>query len=116
MHFQDAPRPDAKIVRCTHGRIFDVAVDLRPTSPTFRRWTGAELSHDNRHALAIPGGCAHGFMTIEDNCEVLYMMGDTYVPDLARGVRWNDPAFGIVWPAEPVVMAEKDANWPDFRP
>ncbi len=116
MHYQAAPRPDAKIVRCTRGRIFDVAVDLRPDSPTYRRWTGVELSQENRRALAIPGGCAHGFMTLEDDCEVFYMMGDTYVPDLARGIRWNDPAFGIVWPAEPVVIAEKDKSWPDFRP
>ncbi len=116
MHYQTAPRPDAKIVRCTRGRIFDVAVDLRPDSPTYRRWTGVELSQENRRALAIPGGCAHGFMTLEDDCEVFYMMGDTYVPDLARGIRWNDPAFGIVWPAEPVVIAEKDKSWPDFRP
>jgi dTDP-4-dehydrorhamnose 3,5-epimerase len=114
MHFQAAPRPDAKVVRCTRGRIFDVAVDLRPQSPTFRRWTGTELSDENRHALVIPGGCAHGFLTLEDSCEVYYMMGDTYVPELARGVRWNDPAFGINWPGEPLVIAEKDANWPDF--
>ena len=116
LHFQDEPRPDPKIVRCTRGRIFDVAVDLRRDSPTFLSWTGTELSDDNRLALAIPGGCAHGFMTLQDDCEVFYMMGDTYVPQLARGVRWNDPAFGITWPAEPRVIAEKDTNWLDFRP
>jgi dTDP-4-dehydrorhamnose 3,5-epimerase len=115
MHFQGQPHPDAKIVRCTRGRIFDVAVDLRPNSPTFRSWTGTELSDVNRHALAIPAGCAHGFLTLEDNCEVYYMMGETYVPELARGVRWNDRAFGITWPSEPIVMAEKDASWPDFE-
>ncbi len=115
MHFQAAPRPDPKLVRCTRGRIFDVAVDLRPQSPTFQRWAGTELSQDNRHALAIPAGCAHGFLTLEDDCEVLYMMGDVYVPELASGVRWNDPAFAIDWPAEPIAMSEKDANWPDFK-
>ncbi|MGA8614475.1 MAG: dTDP-4-dehydrorhamnose 3,5-epimerase [Xanthobacteraceae bacterium] len=114
MHFQAAPRPDPKLVRCTRGRIFDVAVDLRPDSPTFRRWTSAELSEDNRDTLAIPAGCAHGFMTLEDGCEVLYMMGEVYVPELASGVRWNDPAFGIKWPAEPVTMSEKDLRWSDF--
>ena len=115
MHFQAAPRPDPKLVRCTRGRIFDVAVDLRPDSPTFRRWTGVELSEDNRDALAIPAGCAHGFMTLEDGSEVLYMMGEVYVPELASGVRWNDPAFTIKWPDEPATMSEKDMRWPDFR-
>ena len=115
MHFQAAPRPDPKLVRCTRGRIFDVAVDLRPDSPAFRRWTGVELSGDNRNTLAIPAGCAHGFLTLEDSCEVFYMMGEVYVPELASGVRWNDPAFGIEWPAEPVTMSEKDMRWPDFR-
>jgi dTDP-4-dehydrorhamnose 3,5-epimerase len=115
MHFQAAPRPDPKLVRCTRGRIFDVAVDLRPDSPTFRRWTSVELSADNRVTLAIPAGCAHGFLTLEDGCEVFYMMGEVYVPELASGVRWNDPAFAIQWPAEPVIMSEKDMRWPDFR-
>jgi dTDP-4-dehydrorhamnose 3,5-epimerase len=115
MHFQAAPRPDAKIVRCTRGRIFDVAVDLRPESSTFCRWTGVELTEENRIGFAIPAGCAHGFLTLEDNCEVFYMMGETYFPDLAKGVRWNDPAFGIRWPGEPAVMAPKDAAWPDFE-
>src|ERR1700691_4815800 len=115
MHFQAAPRPDPKLVRCTRGRIFDVAVDLRPVSATFRRWTGTELSELNRDALAIPAGCAHGFLTLEDNCEVFYMMGEVYVPELASGVRWNDPRFSINWPAEPFTMSEKDARWPDFR-
>jgi dTDP-4-dehydrorhamnose 3,5-epimerase len=115
MHFQAYPRPDTKIVRCTRGRIFDVAVDLRPLSPTFRRWTCTELTEDNRIGFAIPAGCAHGFLTLEDNCEVHYMMGDIYVPELARGVRWNDPAFAITWPDLPVVIAAKDASWPDYE-
>jgi dTDP-4-dehydrorhamnose 3,5-epimerase len=115
MHFQAAPRPDPKLVRCTRGRIFDVAVDLRPVSPTFRRWTGMELSESNRDALAIPAGCAHGFLTLEDNCEVFYMMAEVYEPGLARGVRWNDPAFAVAWPTKPTGMSEKDAHWPDFQ-
>jgi dTDP-4-dehydrorhamnose 3,5-epimerase len=115
LHFQAAPRPDPKLVRCTRGRIFDVAVDLRPDSPTFRRWTSVELSEDNRDTLAIPAGCAHGFLTLEDGCEVFYMMGEVYAPELASGVRWNDPAFAIKWPAEPVTMSGKDMRWPDFR-
>lgn len=114
LHYQAEPRPDPKLVRCTRGRIFDVVVDLRKNSASFLRWTGVELSEDNRDALAIPAGCAHGFLTLEDDCEVFYMMGEVYVPELARGVRWNDPAFAIQWPAVPTVIAERDANWPDF--
>jgi dTDP-4-dehydrorhamnose 3,5-epimerase len=114
LHYQAEPRPDPKLVRCTRGRIFDVAVDLRKNSASFGRWIGVELSADNREALAIPAGCAHGFLTLEDECEVFYMMGDIYVPELARGVRWNDPAFAIAWPAKPVTMSDRDASWPDF--
>lgn len=114
LHYQAEPRPDPKLVRCTRGRIFDVVVDLRKDSASFRRWTGVELSERNRDALAIPAGCAHGFLTLEDDCEVFYMMGEVYVPELARGVRWNDPAFAIRWPAEPSVIADRDAGWPDF--
>ncbi len=114
MHFQATPRPDPKLVRCTRGRIFDVVIDLRPKSKTFLAWTGAELSEANRCAMAIPAGCAHGFMTLEDDSEVFYMMGEVYLPELARGVRWNDPAFAIAWPGEPVAMSPKDASWPDF--
>lgn len=114
MHYQAEPRPDSKLVRCTRGRIFDVVVDLRKNSASFGQWVGVELSEDNRDALAVPAGCAHGFLTLEDDCEIFYMMGEVYVPELARGVRWNDPAFAIRWPAEPTVIAERDANWPDF--
>jgi dTDP-4-dehydrorhamnose 3,5-epimerase len=115
LHYQAAPRPDPKLVRCTRGRIFDVAVDLRRDSPTFRHWIGTELSEDNRNGLTISAGCAHGFLTLEDDCEVFYMMGEVYVPELASGVRWDDPAFAVAWPAQPVTMSEKDASWPDFR-
>jgi dTDP-4-dehydrorhamnose 3,5-epimerase len=114
MHFQQAPFGEPKLVRCTRGRIFDVAVDLRPESPTLCRWTAVELTHQHRNALFIPTGCAHGFLTLEDDCEVLYMMGEVFIPTLAAGVRWNDSAFAIAWPFEPTTMSERDANWPDF--
>ena len=116
MHFQAEPRPDTKLVRCTRGRIFDVVVDVRRESQTCGSWFGVELSHDRRNALFIPAGCAHGFITLVDDCEIFYMMGEIYVPELARGVRWNDTAFGIKWPFEPVVMSERDASYPDFQP
>lgn len=114
MHFQAMPHPDPKLIRCTRGKIFDVAVDLRPHSITFRCWTGVELSQDRRDALYVPPGCAHGFLTLEDDCELLYMMGVAYVPNLARGVRWNDSAFDIEWPFDPIVISERDASYPSF--
>ena len=114
MHFQAEPHPEPKLVRCTRGRVFDVVVSLRPDSPDFRRWTGLELSADTRNALFIPPGFAHGFLTLEDDCEVFYQMGENYVPELARGVRWNDPAFAIVWPAVPTVISARDAGYADF--
>jgi dTDP-4-dehydrorhamnose 3,5-epimerase len=114
MHLQCPPFEEPTLVRCTSGSIFDVAIDLRPESPTFRHWVGVELSAERRNALFVPGGCAHGFLTLTDNCEIFYMMGETYHSEAAAGVRWNDPAFGVVWPFAPVTMAERDANWPDF--
>ena len=114
MHFQAEPHPEPKLVRCTQGRVFDVAVDLRPDSPTLRRWFGVELSAERRNALFIPAGLAHGFLTLEDNCEVFYQMGDSYDAALARGVRWNDPAFAIEWPFQPSVLSERDAAFADF--
>lgn len=114
MHFQASPKPDPKIVRCLKGRMFDVAVDIRKNSPTFRQWVGIELAPEKGNALLIPAGCAHGFITLEDDTEILYLMGESYVAELARGVRWNDPAFKIAWPMQPAVIAERDANYPDF--
>ena len=114
MHFQAEPKLDPKLVRCTRGKVFDAVVDLRRDSPTFLKWTGAELSHERRNALYIPPGCGHGFLSLEDDCEVFYMMGEVYVGDLGRGVRWNDPAFGIKWPFAPVVISERDASYADF--
>ncbi|MDE2165861.1 MAG: dTDP-4-dehydrorhamnose 3,5-epimerase [Alphaproteobacteria bacterium] len=114
LHYQAAPRPDSKLVRCTAGRIFDVAVDLRRESRTFRRWVGVELSAARRNAIYIPAGCAHGFLTLEDDSEVFYMMAEVYVPELGRGARWNDPAFAVNWPFAPAVITDQDAAWPDF--
>ncbi len=114
MHYQAEPEPEPKLIRCTRGAIFDVAVDIRRNSPTVCRWVGLTLTQDNRRALYVPPGCAHGFITLEDETEVSYLMGAAYVPSLARGVRWNDPAFGIVWPLQPTVMSERDANYADF--
>ena len=116
LHFQAKPAPEPKLVRCTAGRIFDVAVDLRPASPSFCRWTSVELDADAHNGLYIPAGCAHGFLTLNDDTEVTYLMGAAYVPELARGVRWNDPAFSIDWPFAPETMSETDAAYPDFDP
>ncbi|HEY4265273.1 MAG TPA: dTDP-4-dehydrorhamnose 3,5-epimerase family protein [Micropepsaceae bacterium] len=116
LHFQAEPAPEGKIVRVSRGRIFDCFVDLRRDSPTHRHWFGTELSAEAQNALLIPPGCAHGFLTLEDNCAVEYMMDADYVPELARGCRWNDPAFGIVWPEMPRAMSERDRTWPDYAP
>lgn len=115
LHYQAAPTPDPKIVRCERGSIWDVALDLRPHSKTYLQWTGAELSEANGRAQIIPAGCAHGFISLEDDSQVLYLMGAAYVADLARGVRWNDPAFSIDWPLMPEVIGDRDANYPNFE-
>ena len=114
MHFQWPPAQEAKLVRCVRGRIFDAVVDLRPNSSTFGRHVSIELSAANRAALYIPPGLAHGFQTLEHDCEVLYQMSDFYAADLASGVRWNDPAFGIAWPLPCAAIHERDATYPDF--
>jgi dTDP-4-dehydrorhamnose 3,5-epimerase len=114
LHFQRAPHEEPKIVRCTRGRIFDVAVDLRPGSPTYRRSYALELDADSRLALYIPPGFAHGFQTLTDDTEVSYHMGDEYHPELADGVRWNDPAFGVAWPLANPILSPRDASYPDF--
>jgi len=116
MHFQHPPFEEPKLVRCTSGRVFDVAIDLRPGSPAFCRWIGVELSRDKGSALFIPAGFAHGFLTLEDESDVFYMMGEVFHPEAAAGVRWDDPAFAIKWPFAPVTMSPKDARWPDFSP
>jgi dTDP-4-dehydrorhamnose 3,5-epimerase len=116
MHYQAEPAPEPKTVRCTRGSVFDVAVDLRRGSSAFCRWVGVELSAENRRSLHVPPGCAHGFITLEDETEVFYLIGAAHAPELARGVRWNDPAFAIEWPLEPAVISERDAGYADFEP
>ncbi len=116
MHYQAAPKPDPKLVRCTRGTMYDVAVDLRPESPMYCRWVGVELDAATHRALFIPAGCAHGFLTLTDDVEVLYVMGAAYDPALARGVRWDDPAFAIAWPCPPTAISERDRGYPDFAP
>jgi len=114
MHYQVAPFAETKLVRCTRGSIFDVALDLRPGSSTYKHWAASVLSAENHHMLSIPEGCAHGFLTLEDHCEVFYQMSEFYDPESARGVRWNDPAFGIEWPGIAEVISARDASYPDF--
>jgi len=116
MHYQAPPHGESKLVRCVRGAIFDVAVDLRADSPTQRRWHGVELSAENRLAFYIPDGLAHGFQTLSDDAEVLYQMGAPYVPAAARGVRYDDPAFAIDWPAVDGerIVSERDRAFPDF--
>lgn len=115
LHYQPAPHGETKLVRCTRGRIFDVAVDLRPDSPTRGRWTAAELSAENLAALLIPEGVAHGFLTLEPDSDVLYQISPRYEPGHEAGVRWDDPAFGIVWPQPPALISPRDAAYPDYR-
>jgi dTDP-4-dehydrorhamnose 3,5-epimerase len=115
MHYQAAPHVEAKLVRCVSGAIYDVALDLREGSATFGQWVAAELSAANRRMLYVPEGVAHGFQTLEDDTEVFYQMSEFHHPESARGVRWDDPAFGIVWPVAGAILSERDASCPDFR-
>ncbi len=114
MHFQKAPHEESKLIRCTMGSIYDVLVDVRPTSSTFKQWIAMELSGANRTMLFVPPGVAHGFLTLEDNSEVFYQMSEFYVPEASGGFRWNDPAFGIRWPEPPRVVSPRDQQYPDF--
>jgi dTDP-4-dehydrorhamnose 3,5-epimerase len=115
LHFQTAPHEEVKLVRCTRGAIFDVILDLRPGSDTEGEWIGVELPAATGTALYVPKGFAHGFQTLVDDSEVFYMMSDPYVPEAARGVRWDDPAFGIEWPeADGRTISERDLAWPDY--
>jgi dTDP-4-dehydrorhamnose 3,5-epimerase len=117
MHFQADPYAEPKLVRCVRGSIFDVALDLRPESPTYCRWHGVELSADNGRMLFVPRGFAHGYQTLVDDCEILYQMGERYVPDAARGIRWDDPTFAIEWPtaARDRVISDRDRSYADFE-
>lgn len=112
MHFQHDPYGEPKIVSCTRGRIWEVAVDMRPDSPTCRQWRGFELGPDAGCAVHLPRGIAHGFLTLEPDSEVHYLMGAEYAPAAAMGIRWDDPAIGISWPAEPAIISDRDARFP----
>jgi dTDP-4-dehydrorhamnose 3,5-epimerase len=114
MHFQLAPHAEVKIVQCTRGRVYDVALDLRPASATFKRWAAVELSDRNYRSFYIPEGCAHGYLTLEDDAVLTYSTSRPYAPQHARGVRFDDPAFAIQWPAAAQVISAADRNWPDF--
>lgn len=116
MHYEATPSAESKLVRCVTGAIFDVIVDLRPGSATRFAWIGVELSGETGRALFVPAGFAHGFLTLSDDSDVFYHMGDFYRPEAARGFRWNDPLFAIQWPAPPNSIAERDASYPDYEP
>jgi len=116
MHWQAAPWGESKLVRCVRGSVFDVAVDLRRDSPSYRGWVAFELRASGRDALYLPEGVAHGYQSLEDDVELLYQMSVPYHPEAGRGVRWNDPAFGIAWPIADPLLSERDASFPDFDP
>ena len=116
MHYQAPPHEEAKLVRCTRGGIYDVAIDLRPESETFKQWVGIELTAENCRMLYIPEGMAHGFQTLEDNTEVFYQMTEFYYPESAKGFRWDDPIWNIDWPTcDGRVISDKDRNYPNFQ-
>ncbi len=114
IHYQLSPKAETKIVRCIKGSLWDVIVDLRPESPTFLQWFGETLSAENRKMMFVPKGFGHGFITLEEDTEALYLVTEFYSPENERGIRWNDPAIGIEWPIVPNVVSEKDSNHPDF--
>ena len=116
VHFQRPPRAEDKLVQCLAGRIFDVCVDNRPDSRTYRRWVGFELSPENMELLWIPNGCGHAFQTLTGDCLVEYLVSQAYAPELEGGIRWDDPAIGIAWPLPCTQTSEKDARWPLLTP
>jgi dTDP-4-dehydrorhamnose 3,5-epimerase len=116
MHFNTSAHEESKVVRCTQGAIHDVIIDLRATSPSYRAWFAIELTATSGRALFVPEGFAHGFLTLVEHTDVEYQMGGFYVAESARGVRWNDPAFGVIWPRDPTVISPRDASYPDFDP
>jgi dTDP-4-dehydrorhamnose 3,5-epimerase len=116
LHFQVAPHAEVKIVRCPRGAIYDMIVDLRPTSATFKKWFGVELTESNNKAIYVPEGFAQGYITLEDDTEIYYHTTECFAPGSASGVRYNDPAFGITWPLDPQVISKQDADWPDYLP
>jgi dTDP-4-dehydrorhamnose 3,5-epimerase len=116
MHYQRAPYAEVKVVRCVSGAIYDVIIDIRPESPTYRKWLGVELTRDNRRALYVPEGFAHGYQALEDDSEVLYLVSQFYTPSHEAAIRWNDPQFSVRWPLPDPILSPKDALHPDFTP
>jgi len=114
MHYQVSPFAETKLMRCTRGAIYDVIIDLRPRSKTFRQWFGVELTEENYRMLYVPEGFAHGFETLTDRCEVVYHVSEFYTPNAEQGIRYNDPTFEIRWPLDVQVISAKDRSWPDF--
>jgi len=114
MHYQAAPYQEAKLVRCTRGALYDVVIDLRSDSVTFKRWLSINLNAENRRAVYLPEGFAHGFQTLEDDTEVFYQISEFFHPESARGLRWNDPTFGIEWPIKTFILSEKDKSYPNW--
>jgi dTDP-4-dehydrorhamnose 3,5-epimerase len=115
MHYQCEPHQEAKLVRCCSGAIYDVILDLRKDSPTYRKWYAAELTPDNQKMLYVPEGCAHGFQSLAENTQVFYQISAAYRPECARGVRWDDPAFAIRWPISNPILSDKDRSFPDYK-
>jgi dTDP-4-dehydrorhamnose 3,5-epimerase len=115
LHYQSRPYQEAKLIRCTQGSIYDVIADVRPSSSTFKQWMGIELTADNYRMVYVPKGCAHGFITLEDDSEALYQVSAFYAPKHEKGLRYNDPAFDIEWPIDVRVVSDKDRQWPDFE-
>jgi dTDP-4-dehydrorhamnose 3,5-epimerase len=115
LHFQIPPHAETKTVRCTRGALLDVAVDIRPDSPTYKQWVGVELTAENHRTLCIPEGCAHGYQTLADDTEILYLTSAFHAPESARGYRYDDPAFGIVWPLPVSSISDADRAWPEYK-
>lgn len=112
-HYQQAPKAEDKIIQCLRGSVYDVVIDLRKNSRTYGQWAPLTLSAEGKNMVLVPKGCANAFLTLEDDCELQYLVTESYSPEHERGLRWNDPFFGIIWPlAAPAVISEKDANWP----
>lgn len=116
MHYQLHPKAESKLVRCIKGALFDVIIDLRKDSPTFGQWYGSELTAENRRMMYVPKGFGHGFITLTDDTEALYLVSEFYAPEYERGIRWNDPRFNIAWPIAPTIVSPKDTQHPDFDP
>lgn len=116
MHYQVAPAAEAKLMRCVRGKAFDVLVDLRLDSPTYLTWFGVELSAENGLALYVPPLCAHGYLTLQDETDMYYLVSEAYTPGAERGARFDDPAFGIEWPIDPVLLSDKDKQWDAYVP